>query len=124
MVIGDGVAWTMSALVLWCGTYIVVIARMVRELVPQMSFVWALSQILAWGLGGKVDQLYVGIFWANDQGEVCASHVSPTVLGVKESRYGIRLSCFLVAEEPGPYSRVFMGGGGPRHNSKIHLKIA
>lgn len=42
---------------------------------------------------------YASFFGANDQGEVCASHVSPTVFGVKESEYGLSMGWFFVVHE-------------------------
>ena len=68
--------------------------------------------------------LYLVIFGAIDQGKLYAPKVPPTVFGVKESKYGLSMGWFSVGGEPAPCSRVLLGGGGPRHNSKFDLKIA
>ena len=46
--------------------------------------------------------LFLCIFGAIDQGELCAPKVSPTVFGVKESKYALRMGWFPVAGELGP----------------------
>lgn len=49
--------------------------------------------------------------------------VPPTVLGVRDSEYGMRLPRLPVDLELGLWSRVALGGMGGRPNSKICLKI-
>lgn len=88
-----------------------------------MPISWHLAKFWPWLLGAWVDLLFLGIFGAHDQEDLYGPMVSPTVFGVKESKYGLRFPRSHVDLQLDLCLGLLLGGGGPRHNPKNALKI-